>query len=224
MLPAAASSSPKHAWTGCSFKSRPFHFILVYWCCLRTIRWVISSFCLPRFKWRAWTIIARAQRYGDRRKGAASNWAEHIGRDWSNTVPSDIRRTSWRLTVWFARMKHAWGAETKGHKLLIFFSRGTRQFNERYDSVSAKGTWNRPRWPHNFRRNVACWAKIECASYTKLMPASWKYKNMAVVSLQWMWSKSGLLSYSLQPPNILPKKEDKRRRGRRYGKKDTNIT
>lgn len=189
MLPAAASSAPKHAWTGCSFESWSCHFILLYWCHLWMIRWLVLNFRLPGFEWWTWTIIACAQRNGDRRKGATGNRAEYFWRNWSYTVLSDVWCTSRRLTFWVTWMEHAWGAKTKGHLLFIFLCWGAWQFDERDDSMSTKGAWNGPRRAHDFRRHVACWAKIKRTSYTKLVPTSWEYK---VISLKWKWSKSYL--------------------------------
>lgn len=178
ILPATASSPPKHAWTASSFWSWTSQFFLVYWGCLRMTGWFIFCSNISGLKGRAGTIVARTQRNGSRRKGAASYWAEYIWRNWSHTILPDLWRTSWSLIFSVTGMKNARVAYAKRQMKLFFLCCGTRQFYKRYNSLSAKRTWNQARWTSNFRLDIASWTKIEGTSYTKLMSTSYRNKQV----------------------------------------------
>lgn len=173
MLPAAASSSPKHARTGGFLESWPFHFILLYRRRVGSAGGFILCFTLFRFKRWAWPIVASTQRDGNRWKWAASDWAEKIRRNRSHAILSDLWNTCWRLPFRVTRVKHAWSTEAKGQGKLHFFHWWTRQSNKRDNAMPAKRTWDGARRANPIGRGVARWAKIECTSYTKLMPTSW---------------------------------------------------
>lgn len=178
ILPATASPAPKHTWTASSFWPWTSQFVLVYWGCLWLTGWFVFCSDISGLECRAWTVIARTQRNSCGREWTASYWAEYIWRNRSHTILTDLWGTSWSLIFSITGMKNARAAYAKRQMKLFFFCSHTRQFYKRYNSVSAKRTWNWAQWTNHFRLDIASRTKIERTSYTKLMSTSYKNKQV----------------------------------------------
>lgn len=93
LLPLTASATPEHAWAGGPVNVLLSPLIQLCACAVRG-PWRLHLGAIQRFCWAAWIVVtAPAGWEGGRRKWAACQWTDQLGRESCHTVAPDFSFT-----------------------------------------------------------------------------------------------------------------------------------